>query len=166
MGIEVKVLLYFIGFCSVLYLAYVATKYVANKQNRAMKSKNISVIETVMLGADKRLHLVKAGNGYVLIATTSKTVEFLTKVELDAETEREAVPAENSVPFDFKSIFEKYSGLYKSKKTKNLAKSEYEAPQDIAEGHDFRSNLGKLKSIVGSNKYKVKENGDDVTNEK
>jgi len=166
MGNELKIMLYLIGFCSVLYLAYIATKYIANKQNKAMKSKNISVIETVMLGTDKRLHLVKAGNGYVLIATTSKTVEFLTKVELDEVTEQEAVPAENGVPFDFKSILEKYSGLYRSKKGKNSAGSEYEAPQDITEGHDFRSNLGKLKSIVGSNKYKVKENGDDGTNEK
>jgi flagellar protein FliO/FliZ len=166
MSIGVKALLYFLGFCSVLYLAYISTKFIANKQNKAMRSKNISVIETVMLSADKRLHLVKAGNAYVLIATTSKTVEFLTNVELDEEPGQEKVPAENGAPFDFKSIFEKYSGLYRSKKTKNPAGPEYEAPQDNAEEHDFRSNLGKLKSIVGSNKYKVKENGDDATNEK
>jgi flagellar biogenesis protein FliO len=65
-----------------------------------------------MLGTDKRLHLVKAGNGYVLIATTSKTVEFLTKVELDEEAAQETVPVENGFQFDFKSMFEKYSGLY------------------------------------------------------
>ena len=163
---ELKIILYLVGFCSLLYLAYIATKYIANRQNKAMRSKNISVVETVMLGTDKRLHLVKAGKDHILIATTSKTVEFLSKVELDEETEREDESSENNTPFDFKSIFEKYSGLYRSKKTKNPAESEYEAPQDDAFGHDFRSNLGKLKSIVGSNKYKVKENGDDITNEK
>ncbi|HEX2947127.1 MAG TPA: flagellar biosynthetic protein FliO [Clostridia bacterium] len=166
MGVEAKVLLYFIGFCSVLYLAYIATKYIANKQSKAMKSKNISVVETVMLSPDKRLHLIKAGKSYALIATTSKTVEFLTTVELDEEAVQETVPVENGFSFDFKSIFEKYSGLYGSKKDKNSAVTENEAPQNISEGHDFRTNLGKLKSIVGSNKYKVKENGDDVTNEK
>lgn len=170
MDFDLKIVLYLIGFCSLLYLAYIATRYIADRQNRAMRSKNISVIETVMLGTDKRLHLVKAGKDHILIATTSKTVEFLSKVELDEEsaqeTAQEAVPGENSSPFDFKAIFEKYSGLYKPKKIKNSTEQEYEAPQDDASGYDFRKNLARLKSIVGSNKNKVKENGVDVTNEK
>lgn len=163
---ELKIVLYLVGFCSLLYLAYIATKYIANRQSKAMRSKNISVVETVMLGTDKRLHLVKAGKDYILIATTSKTVEFLSKVELDGEHEREAAPAENRAPFDFKSIFEKYSGLYRAQKADNTAGPEDETPQDATSGHDFRSNLVKLKSIIGSNKFKVKENGDDITNEK
>ena len=49
-----KIILMLIGFGAILFLTYVTTRYIARKQIRSMKSRNISVIETVMLGPDKR----------------------------------------------------------------------------------------------------------------
>ena len=161
-----KVILLLIGFCSLLFLTYVTTRYIGSKQNKAMKSKNISVVETVALGLDKRLHLVKAGKQYIMIATTSKTVEFLTAVTLEESSpEEQIVTQENVGLFDFKSLFEKYMGSYRVKKGKENKSSEYEAQQDISENHDFKSNLGKLRTIVQKKEFQARENGDDFTNE-
>jgi flagellar protein FliO/FliZ len=161
-----KVLLLLIGFCSLLFLTYVTTRYIGGRQNKAMKSKNISVVETVALGLDKRLHLVKAGKKYIMIATTSKHVEFLTTVTLEEPSpEEQVVTQENTGLFDFKSLFEKYMGSYRVKKGKENRYSENETQQDISENHDFKSNLGRLKTIVQKKEFQARENGDDFTNE-
>lgn len=159
-----KIILYLVGFCSLLFLTYVTTRYIGQKQNKAMKSRNISVVETVMLSADKRLHLVKAGKEYVLIASTPKSVEFLSKVDIEEVAEQEASLEEKEKPFDFKSLFEKYTGIYKNNLHKEKNKEKADAPQDIEDEHGFRSNLNRLKKIVNINQ--VEENGDDNTNEK
>jgi flagellar protein FliO/FliZ len=159
-----KALLYLIGFCALLFLTYVTTRYVGRKQINAMKSKNINVIETVMLGADKRLHLVKAGKDYLLIASTGKSVEFLSKVDLEEAVEQEETPPDIENRFEFKALFEKYADAYRSNKEKNKIKRENSTPQEIEEKSDFKSNLGRLKKVLNTNRGK--ENGDDITNEK
>lgn len=161
------VILYLIGFCSLLFLAYVTARYMGNKQNRAMRGRSISIVETITLGGDKRLHLVKVGNQYVLIATTSKSVEFLTTVNVEEAEEEHSLKTEAPAGvFDFKAIFEKYAGNYKNKK-------EVRAPADKShangggEGYnDFKSNLGRLKSLLKNTAYHAKENEVETTNEK
>lgn len=160
-----KIILYLFGFCALLFLTYVTTKYIGQMQNKSMKSKNINVIETVLLSADKRLHLVKAGREYLVIASTSKTVEFLAKIDLEEDVEQELVQEEKGNTFDFKSLFEKYTGQYRNNKQQEKNRERAESPQDMAaDEHDFKSNLSRLKRIVNTNQ--VKENGDDNTNEK
>ncbi|MGE5613908.1 MAG: flagellar biosynthetic protein FliO [Bacillota bacterium] len=160
-----KVILYLTGFCALLFLTYVTTRYIGRKQVKAMKSKNINVLETVMLGIDKRLHLVKAGNSYLLIATTPKSVVFLSTVDIEESEENEESEEEKEVRFDFKSIFEKYAGIYKIKKEKN-ENQEYDFPQGMVEEKKFKSNLARLRTIVNRSHYQEKENGDEDTNEK
>lgn len=161
-----KVILYLICFCALLFLTYVTTRYIAQKQSKSMKSRNISVVETVLLGADKRLHLVKAGKKYILVATTAKSVVFLSEVDMDDETEKEEITEKKEKLFDFKSLFEKYKGAYKNaieKEKNNENIKNISVPQDVAYEHNFKSNLDRLKRIVKKNQ--VRENGDDVTNE-
>jgi len=168
-----KVILSLICFFALLFLTYVTTRYIAQKQSKSMKSRNISVVETVMLGADKRLHLVKAGKKYILIATTSKSVVFLSEADIDEEAGKEVIPEKKEKLFDFKLLLEKYKGNYKNaiEKENNIENKENKenkesisVPQDMAYEHSFKSNLDKLKKIVRKNQ--VKDNGDDVTNEK
>lgn len=161
------VILYLIGFCALLFLTYVTTRYIGGKQSRAMKGKNINILETVSLGMDKRIHLIKAGKQYVLVASTSKTIEFLTVVDLeDPAPEQEMIPKEEGSLFDFKSIFEKYANTYRTKKVNGSMNNEGETPQNIPEGSDFRFNLNRLKTIVQKNECQINKNGDDSTNEK
>ena len=168
-GMDVlKVILLLVGFCLLLFLTYVTTRYIGGKQNKAMRGKNISIVETVSLGMDKRIHLIKAGDQHILIASTAKTVEFLTTVSLDEETAgQETDVYETGNPFDFRVFFEKYADMYKAKKDKtNETAAQNTATRDIPENRDFRSNLGRLRSIVQKSSVHVKENGDDFTNEK
>ncbi len=162
-----KAILLLIGFGAILFLTYVTTRYIGQRQVRTMKSKNISIMETVMLGADKRLHLVKAGSSYVLIASTSKSIEFLTAVEVDESEVQEEAPVNMDMRFDFKNILEKYSGIYKTKKTDPAISREAEAPSGQQQEAGFRTNLDRLKTIINKNQYnKVKKDGVEVTNDK
>ena len=163
------VILYLIGFCSLLFLAYVTARYMGNKQNKAMRGRNIRIIETISLGGDKRLHLIKAGNQYVLIATTSKSVECLTTVNVEEEEEYSLNTEEaSSGVFDFKVLFEKYTGFYKNRVIKESKKhTEESRTNSSGEAHnDFKSNLGRLKSLLKNSTYNVRENEVDNTNEK
>jgi len=166
-----KITLFLIGFSALLFLAYVTARYVGQKQIRSMQGRNISIIETVMISPDKRLHLVRAGKNYVLIATTSKTVEFLTTVEIDEEAETRNADAENSTRYDFRSLFEKYSGIYRSKITSKAEDDEekQERSEEGQEGPAFRKNLEKLRIILGKSRDGGAGNdinGVDDTNDK
>lgn len=165
-GMDVlKVILFLIGFCSLLFLTYVTTRYIGGKQNRAMKGKNISIVETVTLGMDKRLHLIKAGNQFVLIASTAKTIEFLTNVTLEDTIPEQEMNSQENGAFDFKSLFDKYVNSYKTKKENKGIIQEVKTSADMQEGRDFKSNLSRLRTIVQKNEFHEKENG-ETTNEK
>lgn len=162
-----RVTLMLIAFCAILFLTYVTTRYVGGKQNRAMKGKNIAIVESVALGMDKRLHLVKAGKQYVLIATTSKNVEFLTSVDLDESEEAEQNELQAGLnTFDFKSLFEKYVNMYRAaKKEKGVATKAADADRE-PESSDFKANLQRMRTIVQKSGFQIKKNEDDITNEK
>jgi flagellar biogenesis protein FliO len=161
-----RIILLLVGFCALLFLTYVTTRYIGQRQMKSMRGKNISILETVMLGSDKRLHLVKAGNSYILIASTSKSVEFLANVDLDTAEEEETTGPENDARFDFRTILDKYAGMYRAKKEKRVVVRE-ENPAEKQDEPKFRSNLDKLRTIVYKSKnIKSKEDGVDVTNDK
>jgi flagellar protein FliO/FliZ len=161
-----RIIFYLIGFGAILFLTYVTTKYIARKKIGTTKSRNISVIETVVLGPDKRLHLVKAGNSYVLIASTSKSVEFLTNVELDDTAAIETSDENSGMRFDFRSIFEKYSGIYKNRFEKKAAEKSA-LSEDEKEEPIFRKNLEKLRIILNrSRNNDTGKDGVDATNDK
>ena len=162
-----KIILYLIGFCSLLFLAYATAKYMGGKQSRAMRGRNISIEETVALGGDKRLYLVRAGKQRMLIATTSKSVTFLTTVELEeTPEEQESEVKKREGCFDFKTVFEKYTGIYKNKKEGNPPAREGGKAGSGEKTGGFGTNLGRLRSLVNNNTYRGKENEVDTTNEK
>jgi flagellar biogenesis protein FliO len=162
--------------CGFLYITYLTTKFVAIKQSKAYTGKHISVEETVFLGKDRCLHLVRAGKQYLLISSTAKSVELLTTVDIDSSSpqEKEQVPPKTAQLFDFKSILEKYTGMLKNKKAKISVKIEEEVnridiselKQHTPEGQLFRNNLEKIKKMTQKTQKQLPKNGDDTTNEK
>lgn len=162
-----EIALSLIGFFALLFLTYVTTKYIGDRQLKTMKSRNISVLETIMLGADKRLHLVKAGNSYVLIASTSKSVEFLTAVDMDEGEINEDNTDDADSRFDFRTILDKYSGMYRAKKQKQGLPEDVQASENQQDEAGFRTNLKRLRKIINKNQYiEVKKDGVEVTNDK
>ncbi|TYQ13171.1 UNVERIFIED_CONTAM: flagellar protein FliO/FliZ [Acetivibrio alkalicellulosi] len=110
----VSVVAFFIVFGSILFLAYVTTKYIGNKTNRIMKGKHISVMETVSLGFDSRLHLVKVGNDMILISCSGKNIQLLKTIELDVK--QEDINTHNSSISSFSHTLNKYLNKLKEKK--------------------------------------------------
>lgn len=164
-----QIILLLIGFTALLFLTYVTTRYIGRKQAKSMQGRNISIIETVMLSPDKRLHLVRAGESYVLIATTQKSVEFLTNVEIGEDAEVLTEEAQNSGGFDFRSIFEKYRGIYNARSRRKADEEKTVRTVDGEEKPTFRKNLEKLRIILdksreGSTGNDI--NGVDDTNDK
>ncbi|MCX8130312.1 MAG: flagellar biosynthetic protein FliO [Clostridia bacterium] len=166
-----------LAFGSILFLAVIFTRLLAGKTKRAMKGQYINIVETVSLGLDKQIHLLKVDNQFVLIATAGKTVEFLTTVTLDNYEEDETQTNTSNV-FDFKALFDKYIQAYKEKKTEKTqtgrsenrnSKKQSESDEDIAspiEGETFKSNLDRLRSMTNLMYKQGKIDGDDGTNEK
>jgi len=76
------------------------------------------------LGFDSRLHLVKAGEEFVLISTCGKNVQMLAKVKLEGYYSDEAEETEND--FKFREIFSKYAQGF-SKKMEGMSFSKRKA---------------------------------------
>ena len=89
-----------------IILIIIITKLIGNKTRIAMKGRYVKVIETVSIGFDKHIYLVKAGDDYLILASAGKNIEFISKVNVMEDQEIEANQANNI--FDFKTLFEKY----------------------------------------------------------
>jgi hypothetical protein len=87
---------------------------------------------------------------------------------LDEDDAADHADSSSSVPnvFDFRSLFEKYTGLYKNKKENIVKPAEPETETVGPEGGVFKSNLGKLMNITREYEKRGSENGDEFTNEK
>ncbi|MCX7747008.1 MAG: flagellar biosynthetic protein FliO [Clostridia bacterium] len=160
----IRVLSALVVFGSILFLVVVTTRYVGTKANKAMKGKFINIVETVSLGLDKHIYLVKVGEQFVLIASAGKNIEYLTTVKIDEYSTEELI--QSNTAFDFKSFFDKYIQVYKNKK--NEKKKSVDSQEEIGaalEGEVFKRNLDKLKRINKGFSTKAKEDGDENTNE-
>lgn len=158
-----QVVLFLLGFGAILFLTYVTTKFIAGKSGKALKGKHIQVVETVSLGLDKRIHLVKAGNRHILISSTSKSIGFLAEVDVGDGGEKAEEPSEQQNVFNFRELFDKYVGAYRNSGTSRKGKNDL--PDEPPDTGNFRKNLGKLRTIVHKTDQ-VEKNGDDATNEK
>jgi flagellar biogenesis protein FliO len=81
---------YVLIFGSILYLAYIATRFIGKKTAASMQSKHIELVEQVSLGLDKRLLLIRVGTEYFLFVSGKKEFRKVAKVNIDnAETENQ-----------------------------------------------------------------------------
>lgn len=156
--------MFFVVFGSVLFLAYVTTKFIGTRTNRIIKGKYIKIIETVNLGFDSKLHLVKAGDEFVLISASGKNVQILSKVKLDDYSSQEVENGDNN--FNFKDIFDKYKQGFNWKQGGipffNAKGSENEGTDN---SQVFNANLNRLKEITACIASQKTEDGDENTNE-
>ncbi len=161
------------------YFVYLTTKIVGSKASKSMRGKHIHVIETISLGMDKRIHLIKAGKEYILVASSGKELKYLTTIELEQPDLVEVNAKEEENPLGFNLILNKYITMFreKNKKTQNVDTNEVIG--DISETGEirntgdnsdkenvytksvFKDNLNKLRSVMAKNII-----GDGITNDK
>jgi len=161
-SILIEGLLFILAFGLILFLAYITTKLVAGKATSAMKGRYIEIVETVNLGMDKKIHLVKVDKQFILIATSGKNIEFLTNITLENYEEHEKNEKKNNF-FNFKSILDKYMQFNKNNFTgeKNGSEVERSHKQNI-----FKQKLFGYEDIKGRLGGEKRKGEDENTNEK
>lgn len=139
-GSTVYGILYFVFMSAViLAAAYYVTKYIARKGFKASGNKNLKIIETVSLGIDKSLLLVKVGEQYLLLGSTQKSISMLTAIEQEKLTIGNASEVYNN--FDAESVESYMTKLNNTDEKSGMS--------------SVKQNLDKLKSIVRGNKIDV-----------
>lgn len=152
-----------LAFGAILFLVVVFTKYLGSKAKRTISGQFINIIESIPLGMDKQIHLLKVGDRFILIATAGKSVVYLTTVELDS-SKVEETQAKSEGIFDFKGFLDKYLQNFKTKKAEkaNDRNDSGEFGND-AGGDVFKINLDKLRSITSKMaKEDEKDRGKDI----
>lgn len=137
----------FLIFCCVLYLAYVASRFIGKKFAAAGRSRYINVVERVSLGLDKHLFLVKVGAEHYLFMSGRKDFRLVAKVAVDKEVAEEQGQDDqpNESVFDFREIFDKYVNKNIVKLKKKKKKSDSAAPEE--KGETLRENIDRLKKM-------------------
>lgn len=99
-------------FIFILAITYGTTRWIANYQKGRVFSKNIEVIETYKLNANKYMQIIKAGSKYLVVAVCKDTVTLLAEL-----TEEEIkLPEENGTEgTDFREILDKVKKLTSKK---------------------------------------------------
>lgn len=157
----ISLFVFVIVFGAILFLAYATAKVLGNKSGRAMRGRYIKTIESISLGVDGKLHLVKVGEEFVLLSASGKSIQFLTKVDIEGFAEEETYECE---PFPFKEMLNKCISSFKRKDI-NGDTLETNAYMSSIGNDGMRKNLDKLKKITSRNRKLYATGGDENTNE-
>ena len=145
-----------LAFIVVMLALLITTKYLAYKSKKMLKGNYMHIVETLSLGLNNRLHLIKVDNEFFIISATNKNVEFLARVNIK-DYEEEEIKNPISEVIDFKLVLKKYiTGLNFGNQPKKEAEVKidsvlgYEAVvKDEMQNSDvlFKKNLDKLKHL-------------------
>lgn len=68
-------------FVIILFLAYLSTKWIARAKISNGRNRNLHIIESVSVGIQGTVQLVKAGERFFLIGVTKEKITFLSEVD-------------------------------------------------------------------------------------
>jgi len=135
-------------FAAVLFLAWLTTRLLGRKMTGTSKNKLLGVVETLPVGLDRYLYLVRAGNRYFLFFASRKNMEYVSEIEIDEEALASGAEQEENGGFGFCRIFELYSGLTgKEKRAKDNNEEEY--PEKDVGKHEagLPESIQKLRNL-------------------
>lgn len=110
-------------FAFVLVITYFTSKWVGGYQKMSMRNKNLQIIESLKIGNNKFLCLVKAGEVYLVVAVgkdevtllTQLTEEQLSEVPIFDSYQGNAVSGKTVVAENFQEVLEKVKGHFQKK---------------------------------------------------
>ena len=115
------------------FLAFIMTKFIGNKSKSAIRSKYMRVVDTMAMGFDKTLYLVKVGEQYIVMCSSQKGFDYICSLNNNfAIMETNDAPEEKS-----NNGFAKYFDFFKPS-TDIKSKSE---------DNDIENNIEKLKRM-------------------
>lgn len=71
----------------VMVMAYYTTRWVAGARYVRRGKSNIKLIEGISLGYQSNVHLIKAGEKFILIGATKDNITYLTEIPKESVTE-------------------------------------------------------------------------------
>jgi flagellar protein FliO/FliZ len=154
MGLD-EIFLAILAFLAVLALLLITTRILTYKSKKMMSGNYMKIVESLSLGVNNRIHLIKVDNEFFIVSATNKHINFLSKVDINNYAEEEIkspIPDMN----DFKAVLKKYvTGNFSSKVKKDadiLSDNDSEIrPQSVNEFENnemtFKNNLEKLKHL-------------------
>lgn len=74
-------------FAFVLLITYFTTRWVGNYQRVRMKSKNLQIIESLSVGNNQSICLLKAGTEYLVVAVGKEEIHSLTTLKEEQLTD-------------------------------------------------------------------------------
>lgn len=109
-----RVIATFIAVALIIYLSYIASKYIGKGLKRSGSSRYMRLLDQVTLGQDRHVAIVQVGGKYLLVGVTAGQINFLSELR---DKELQPLPAdggdeEPKAP-DFKAVLEKLSDLGK-----------------------------------------------------
>jgi flagellar protein FliO/FliZ len=136
-----QIIVFIIVFMCVIFIAYISTKFIGKKTLKTMKSKNMQIVDSISIGMDKILYLIKAGNKCFVISVCGKSVTFLTNVDLEGiEINNNEEETSNSTNKFLKYLDESISKI----KNKNI--SEEENTDNV--NFDLNNNITRLRNSI------------------
>jgi len=119
----------------VCFLAYVMTKFVGKRSMNIMKSKYMKVVDSLSMGFDRTIYLVKVGQQYVLMYSSTKGFEFICNIDSNMVNENllgETTSNENG--------FSKYFDFFKPGKIDEYKKEENSVNKNVDRLRDLFNN--------------------------
>lgn len=158
----IDLFIFIILFSSVLFLAWVTTKFIASKQKVLMKGKTLELIEVLALGMDKRLYLVRAGSSYMIFSSSGKRFEFACELKDEDGIIAGMIDNIGDTPASANSVQRFRDILVKNLKSMIEAGK---AGSNSERKEILRTNIEKLRNLTSGQKLNNTPDRDD-TNEK
>lgn len=137
--------LYFLGilivFCAILFLAWLTTRLIGKRFQGEQKAKRMRVVETLPLGVDRSLLLVRVGEKHYLLASGRGHMDFMSEVDPGPAPQEPDAAVAN----DFRTLLERYSGL-------GRASGANQGPEETMEERPVQTGVRRLRKINGNGK--------------
>lgn len=104
-------------FLFILGATYFTTKWIGSYQRINMRNKNLQIVESIKIGTNKFICLIKAGEIYLVVAVGKDEVTMLAQLteEQLSEVPIRDVVAGNGTTDNFKDVLEKMKGHFSKK---------------------------------------------------
>ena len=119
----------------VCFLAYVMTKFVGKRSMNIMKSRYMKVVDSLSMGFDRTIYLVKVGEQYVLMYLSTKGFEFICNIDSNMVNENITNDTNSN-----ENSFSKYFDFFKPGKTEEYKKEDNSVNKNIEKLRDLFNN--------------------------
>lgn len=160
-GLLLGLIYFLILFGSIIFLAYISTKFLGTKVSGKMRGKHFRIIDSVVLGFDKQIFLIKVGEQIFLTACSNKVINSITLLDRDVLKLTDEEIKELEQQPENKDSFKNYLDMFRNVSKKEPFENNNMKPE--LESNNFRQNLNKLKGILS--RINSQENGDEKLNE-